>query len=146
MNDKILNLTQHFATPEQREAGVVDLSEEGREVLIKMLTFDEIPDRVDLEWRARAISCAARREIFVPSPLFEEMPRPKVMIGGAPFFMSILEKMLVLSGFFPVYAFSKRESVEVLQPDGSVVKRNVFKHAGFVCAFGGRLHYEEEED
>ena len=31
-------------------------------------------------------------------------------------------------------AFSVRESVEETQPDGSVIKRNVFKHAGFVVA------------
>lgn len=146
--NKIINLTQHFATPEQREAGVVDLSEELREELVKMLTFNEIPDRSDLEWRARSIAWMARRESGVPQRLVleDELPRPKVMIGGAPFFMSTLEKVLTLSGFYPVYAFSKRESVEVLRPDGSVEKRNVFKHAGFVRAWGGRLHYEEKDN
>ena len=29
------------------------------------------------------------------------------------------------------YAFSERSSVEETQPDGSVIKKNVFKHKGF---------------
>ena len=30
-----------------------------------------------------------------------------------------------------IYAYSERESVEETQSDGSVIKRNVFKHKGF---------------
>jgi len=37
-------------------------------------------------------------------------------------------------GIEPVYAFSVRESIEQTQPDGSVRKVNVFRHAGFVDA------------
>ena len=56
----------------------------------------------------------------------------KVMIGGAPYFMSTLEKVLKEHGFTPLYAFSKRESIEEKMPDGSVKKVQVFRHIGFV--------------
>lgn len=61
------------------------------------------------------------------------------MVGGAPFFMAPLEAALRAVNIIPVYAFSKRESVEEKQPDGSVKKTQVFKHAGFVpaCDCGG---------
>ncbi len=39
----ILNLTQHPATPEQLEAGVVDLIGESLEHMTALLTFHEIP-------------------------------------------------------------------------------------------------------
>ena len=54
------------------------------------------------------------------------------MIGGAPWMMSALEGALLDAGVQPVYAFSVRESVEQVQPDGSVRKVNVFRHVGFV--------------
>lgn len=54
------------------------------------------------------------------------------MIGGAPFLMPVLDKALRNYGHRPIYAFSKRESVEKTNPDGTVVKTSVFKHAGFV--------------
>ena len=46
--------------------------------------------------------------------------------------MSALEKALRDVGIKPFYSYSERVSVEEVQPDGSVVKRNVFKHLGFV--------------
>jgi hypothetical protein len=54
------------------------------------------------------------------------------MIGGAPYLMGALEKALRECGFTPVYAFSKRESIDQPQPDGSVRKVAVFRHLGFV--------------
>ena len=46
--------------------------------------------------------------------------------------MSALEKALVDYGVCPYYAFSRRESVEEVQADGSVRKTAVFRHAGFI--------------
>ena len=54
------------------------------------------------------------------------------MIGGAPWLMGTLETKLREYGIQPMYAFSRRESVEQKQPDGSVRKVNVFRHAGWV--------------
>jgi hypothetical protein len=56
----------------------------------------------------------------------------KAMIGGAPFFMSSLEKALLDAGVTPVYAFSVRDSKEEPDGNGGVRKVNVFRHVGFV--------------
>lgn len=117
---KILNLTQHKATPEQVDAGVVGLNEWDKRNLIKFLTFDEIPSQSDLEQRATSIVS-----------LVSEW-NDGVMIGGAPYLMASLEKALINAYFTPMYAFSKRESVEEVQPDGSTKKTAVFRHLGFV--------------
>jgi hypothetical protein len=118
---KILNLTQHKATYEQIEAGVVDLNNTNRAKLITLLTFNELP-LID-EIIGKAIDIAA---------IAVEHGYKKAMIGGAPYLMSALEAALIDKGISPVYAFSKRESVEVMKDDGSVEKRTVFKHVGFV--------------
>lgn len=57
------------------------------------------------------------------------------MIGGAPYFMVPLEKMIISIGLQPLYAFSERRSKDILQEDGTVVKSTVFEHVGFVKPF-----------
>lgn len=121
----ILNLTQHAATQEQVSAGVVDMPEELRAKLATALTFDNAPTRKQLYLRGRYVLN------LVAQTRFEGR---RAMIGGAPFFMSTLERVLLEAGITPVYAFSKRESVEEVKADGSVVKINVFQHVGFVSA------------
>lgn len=116
-----INLTQHTATPEQ---GCTEVR--NKEFLKALLTFNEIPTKSAMEARAAAIC-------FLAAETLGEMPE-KAMIGGAPFFMSTLEKALKERGVQPVYAFSRRESVEEIQEDGSVIKKNVFKHICFVEA------------
>lgn len=128
----IINLTQHAASPEQREAGVVDLPEQQREALHEALTFESVPTSMELDDRADWVSELA---VFNGLGGDEEDPIPTAaMIGGAPFFMSRLEASLLGKGITPLYAFSKRDSVEEAQPDSSVIKRTVFRHLGFVSA------------
>ena len=120
----ILNLTQHVATPEQIAEGVVDMDAEDRRCLADALTFDEAPIGAAMLCRAMEIMSLAVK--YIPEG------GGYVMLGGAPFFMPVLDAAARQFGYTPVYAFSKRESVETTMPDGSVVKRNVFRHAGFV--------------
>ena len=54
------------------------------------------------------------------------------MIGGAPFLLPILAEELREVGIDPLLAFSRRDTVEQTQPDGSVRKVAVFRHVGFV--------------
>ena len=127
MEQKILNLTQHVATPEQIEAGVFEPICYKAEIQA-LLTFEEIPSKREMEARARRIMTFAHTEAQI-----QKTSCTKVMIGGAPYFMSCLENTFRENGVFtPVYAFSKRESVDQPQPDGSVKKTSVFRHAGFV--------------
>jgi hypothetical protein len=124
-NKMIINCTQHTATPEQIAQGVVDLPVEDREMVCGWLTIDELPTAEDL--RVRADMIASHLET-----LPGVHPGQRVMIGGAPYLMGHLERALRAVGLVPVYAFSRRESVETQLPDGSVTKSNVFRHIGFV--------------
>jgi hypothetical protein len=111
-----INLTQHPATPDQ---GVTE--PENKAAVQAALTFDAIPSSEDMKERADFLARIAK-----------DSGASKAMIGGAPFFMSTLEKALLDVGIKPVYAFSVRESVEKTTDDGTVTKTNVFKHTGFV--------------
>lgn len=133
----ILNLTQHMATPEQLDAGVVEPSGEAKAVITALLTFDILPTQEDIEERAMALAGLAYDEI---GRLAAERGFPItadegacVMIGGAPFLMPRLEMAIRRhEPLEPVYAFSERVSTEQIQPDGSVRKVNTFRHLGFV--------------
>ena len=122
----ILNLTQHLATPEQIEAGVVNLSHGDQVMLKSYLTFNELPDNA-------AIDTAAGGVLTLAHKFFGQQAEDRtVMLGGAPFFMSRLEECFKGQGFRVVYAFSQRVSEDQAQEDGSVRKVAVFKHMGFV--------------
>ena len=118
---RIINLTQHAATPDQKEAGVFDLPDIDRKALSDVLTFDDIPTEVEMA--ARAGSLVATAVVFAADA---------AMIGGAPYFMRPIEKALHAAGIEPVYAFSRRVSSETIMPDGTVKKDMNFKHMGFV--------------
>ena len=117
---EIFNLTQHAASPEQIEAGVVDFPADVRREISSLLTFEEVPTKLDMVRRAQALA-----RLAVECSLHR---CDCAMIGGAPFFMAHLEKSLILVGIRPLYAFSRREAVD--GPDGK--KLSVFRHAGFV--------------
>ena len=123
----ILNLTQHQASTEQVEAGVVDLTGADLDELKRLLTFVDLPREGEPEERARAIADIARRA----SVAVAEGEEVFGMIGGAMWLMAPLEKALANAGIAPVYAFSVRESVEETLPDGSIKKTAVFRHKGF---------------
>ena len=124
----IINLTQHAASAEQQAAGVVDLDPTRRRSVAALLTFDELPSVEDI--MIRAISIAQ-----IDAIEFDQNEEPvAAMIGGAMWLMAPLAEELRRQGITPMFAFSKRESVEETQPDGSVRKVNVFRHTGFVPA------------
>ena len=123
--EPIINLTQHLATEEQLQAGVVDLSEEKRKHIQTLLTFNRIPSEDEINWRADQIVRLLEGE---------EGYHCQVMIGGALWFMGPLTRKLKEERYIPVYAFSVRESEEEILPDGSVKKVNIFKHKGFIPA------------
>lgn len=129
--EKILNLTQHTATPEQVAQGVVDLSPKGRKWLGEWLTFETLPTGVVIWERAEVVADIAAGDSMV---VIETLGAgySYAMIGGAPFLMSSLESALIARSITPLYAFSVRESTEQTQPDGTVRKVNTFRHAGWV--------------
>ena len=123
--EPIINLTQHPATEEQIQAGVVDLSEEKRKYLQMVLTFQDIPTESEINWRADQIVSLLEGE---------EGYHCQVMIGGALWLMGPLTRKLKAERYIPLFSFSMRESVEEELPDGSVKKTSVFKHQGFIPA------------
>ncbi len=118
---KILNLTQHIATPDQISAGVVEPSPADKALIQSALTFDTLPDSMILRTRAETLA------MYVSGT-----GHKSAMIGGAPYFMAPLEKALINSCVRPLYAFSVRETDEQTQPDGSVKTVAAFRHAGFI--------------
>ena len=129
----IINLTQHQASAEQVAVGVVDLPAEMRECLQAALTFDACPTADEIRERAEIVAELACFNGLSGDDGDSPMPEA-AMIGGAPFLMGALERALKIVGITAVYAFSVRESVDQPQPDGSVRKVTVFRHAGFVPA------------
>lgn len=124
---KILNLTQQDATPEQVAAGVVDPSPELKEKIRRALTFDYLPTGEELVHRAGALARMAAEGC-------KRIGCRKVMIGGAPYFMNPLVEALYDWHLLPLFAFSRRVVEETRNDDGSVEKRSVFRHEGFVQA------------
>ena len=114
----ILNLTQHMGTPEQ---AVVEPSD--KKMVQELLTFVSAPSKSEMKERAVRLASIA-----------VEAGADCAMVGGAPYFMSTLEAALKEVGVKPLYAFSMRVSVEETDEAGNVVKRNVFRHAGWVEA------------
>ena len=129
----IINLTQHAATAEQVAVGVVDLPAEQREALIDALTFESIPDAGEIRARAHDIAELACFNGLGGDDGDDPFPS-HAMIGGALWLMPPLAKELRLRSIEPVFAFSVRETEEKVQPDGSVKKVAIFRHAGFVQA------------
>lgn len=122
---RILNLTQHSPTPEQTAQGVVEMGEGARAVVRDLLTFTDLPSPDEVRRRAEGLAELASLEA-------ERRGATAAMIGGAPYLMGPLERALRKRGITPLYAFSRRESVEEKQDDGSVRKVAVFRHLGFV--------------
>lgn len=115
----ILNLTQHAASPEQVEAGVVEPEEKAR--VQELLTFASLPSLAEIYERAEALAEVASRH-----------GATQVMIGGAPYLMAPLEWGLLKRGILPLYSFTERVSEEQVQPDGTTRKVSTFRHVGFV--------------
>jgi hypothetical protein len=127
----ILNLTQHETTQDQILAGVFEPDPEQKKTIQKLLTVEVIPTAHNLKTRAAQLAEIAWDLTHGDTQDWTNA----VMIGGAPFLMSYLEKALQAQGLQPLYSFSKRVVTELEHSDGTVEKKAVFKHVGWVEAF-----------
>ncbi len=118
---KILNLTQHPRTADQED--VVEPGRGDKRDIQELLTFTDPPSRAEIICRAKALANIARATGY-----------SYAMIGGAPYLMGPLERALRAAGIVPYYAFTRRESRDDPQPDGTVKKVAVFAHEGWVVA------------
>jgi len=125
----VLNLTQHKATPDQLEDGVIDVKPIHLAVLKTALTFNTLPEYDDYGIKER---CDVL--VFLVN---NYKGVENVMIGGAPWLMSPLVFAMHKANVNVFYAYSERVSEETMDPDtGIVVKTNVFKHVGLVEDWG----------
>ena len=154
----ILNLTQHNASEAQVQAGVVNLPEPYNSRLKELLTFNELPSCDEVKKRAGAIyDLVIDFCLDKSSPVKDEVKEMIIddngefgdkyevneaefrklnlafMIGGALWLMRPLIEELKNIGE-PLFAFTKRVTEEIPQPDGSIKKVAVFKHEGFIPA------------
>lgn len=154
----ILNLTQHNASKEQIEAGVVDLPKPFQEQLKEFLNFDKISDCQEIKRRAGAIydlvidfclsdyspvRSEVKKMILDDSGEFGNKYQANekefknlnlgFMIGGALWLTKPLIEELENIGT-PLFAFTKRVVEEVKQDDGTIKKISIFKHEGFITA------------
>ncbi len=119
---RIINLTQHVATPEQVAAGVVEPAD--KKAVQALLTFDEPPTKAEIMRRARILANMAA----------EYGQYDAAMIGGAGYLVTRLENALDVLGIHVKHSFTRRETVEETLPDGSVKKVAVFRHVGWAPA------------
>ena len=124
----ILNLTQHNATKDQQDAGIIDMPVEFQVALKGLLTFPTQYTRDDLEYRALQIHELVRDFCGTSKEVLEG-----VMIGGMPSFMPVLESVLISKGIKVGYACTERKSVDK-EVDGKIIKTAVFVHAGMYWA------------
>jgi hypothetical protein len=110
--EAILNLTQ-----DQIDAGVVEPNYKSKQRIIQLLSFEEVPTRKELIERAKALS-----------EIVYGLGYRKAMIGGASYLMGLLSFHLQARGITPLHSFTKRNTIEVNQPDGTVKKVVTFKH------------------
>jgi len=116
----ILNLTRHKASPAQIDVGVADMTDERRDKLINLVTFDKLPTSNEVATRALRIALLAHHT-----------RTSYAMVGGAPYLMAALVSALGRYGIKALFAYSERVSDE---DTVTGVKTSVFKHIGFVEA------------
>ena len=128
----ILNLTQHLATAEQREAKVFE--PKNKKLIAELLTFNSIPSSSAIHSRVKLLlkEVGWEREV---------VDFNQVLIGGAPFLMSPLEYELFQNNFLPLYSFTNRV-VEEIEKNGIVEKTSSFKHIGFVTPLNNFSIYQ----
>ena len=124
MKNRILNLTQHRATSEQIADGVENVPSRMAKELENLLTFKADYSLTDLVTSAKALARLAHT-----------LGYEQVMIGGLPSLMSHLERELIALQISVGYARTERVSIDQTQPDGSVKKVSVFRHAGLYWAW-----------
>ncbi|MDO4468038.1 MAG: hypothetical protein Q4C49_13735 [Bacillota bacterium] len=104
---------------EQYRFGIVDVPDS--DYVSILLTFNSLPDASELRRRANLLADYAH---FIGAK--------EVMIGGALFFMPYLIDALNEYSITSYFAFSKRVSEDIIQEDGSVLKRSVFVMEGLI--------------
>ena len=119
----IINLTQHDATQDQLDAGVVNLIGEAAYKLKQAYRFNYVPSAEEKNRRVReivqiAIDCKAE----------------KALLDGPAWLTSALERELAVHEISAVYSFSMYPIIMTMEGDGTLVKRQRIKHMTFIMS------------
>ena len=115
----IINLTQHNATESQIKDGVFEPTD--KSAVKNLLTFNTIPSKEEMQKRAEALAKIA-----------SESKAEFAMVGGASYFIPVLEKALNKAGVKPIHSFTERKSIDKTLENGEVQKVSIFEHIGWV--------------
>lgn len=158
---KMINLTQHKASPEQVLQGLRDVADRAR--LQQILTISEValcasedvlssvldrkvqalltefvlPEKAETVRRFMRSRANEDLSVFTDSEVLnmhQHAARVYVLVGGAPILMERLIPALRAIGAVPHHALSGRVVDEVLAEDGTTIKRSVFRHIRFLEA------------
>lgn len=125
MSELFINASNHNLTEEQKR--------EVNEVL--GATIIELPEKLKRDWANVTpdnINLIMRDLLEVIYPLAKNNENTVLVhVAGHPALVARTVGMLKYLNIDCYWAFSQRVSIEEAQPDGSILKRNVFKHEGF---------------
>ena len=122
---KIVNLTGFKTSDNQKDLGVIDLSEENREEVLKLQSFREIPKKRDVRKRAEQIL-----EIALLS--YEE--GGYFLIGGPSFLLPPLVEVLKEVFYIPLFCVTKRYTMETIWSDWTPCRDDINYHYDFIEA------------
>jgi len=125
--ETILNLTRHKATEDQKAVGIIDLPHEYISRINALGTFQPIPTVTQLIERANDIVFVLQEYIRI-SGMYKV---DSIMLGGAPYFNAVLDKVLTINGFRPCYPFTFKQSQHSVE-NNKTVSTTVYKHMGLV--------------
>jgi hypothetical protein len=125
--ETVFNLTRHKATKDQKAVGIIDLPYEYITRINTLSTFEPIPTSTHLIERANEIVAVLQEYIRI-SGMYEV---DSVMLGGAPYFNAVLDKVLTINGFVPCYPFTLKQSQHNIE-NNKTVSTTVYKHMGLV--------------
>ena len=127
MSDIILNLTIRSLSQEQIDLGIVSLTGPKLIKLCEYHTFIEPPGEFLIHSSAKGIVSLAE-EFFKEN----DLPIGKVVIGGAPYLISELERRLFSIGATPYYNFSRKVVNRITSLENLSSKESKFKHIALI--------------
>ena len=126
---KIINLTGLPSPEKLSDIEIIQLPEKLNEELKELLIFEQTPVKYELVQRAKEITSLAQEFIKAncKSPIL-------IMITGAPFLMSYLEKELTETNIPFVHAYAvPRVELSVNRDEGNIKSKLIFAIKGFIA-------------
>lgn len=122
--NKVYNLTRHLTKPDQAADGIVNLPIYITDRINELSTFVSTPLPSVSLLNEKALEIVVLLQTHADE---RGIDIKHVMLGGAPYFNAVLDKVLSKNGFIPCYPFTIRQSTV---ENGKNIF--VYKHVGLV--------------